>query len=159
VDSSLDHEKPKFQQQDCDLTLAEGLEEFYEINRDKFSKAKQDTPWSKTFLAHDACHVLFGVNTTVIEEAYGDMWTLVGTSMKFGDYYEFGKSEEARKILEGIGLSKTIIGSIKALPGIAVIFLRSRKMKKKWDVWNFENRLNENLGQLREELNLKILKI
>jgi len=151
------NQETQFQKQDCELTLGQGLEEFYALNACKFSQPVPDTKWGKLMAAHDACHVLFGVNTTLVEEAYGDMWTMCATTMKFKDFTEFGENDEARDLLQEIGLMNLIMGWLKSLPGIFNIFLRSRKMTKKWAIWQFENRLNDRLVDLRKEHNLKIL--
>lgn len=150
-------DNPQFQHQNCPLTLGQGLEEFYAVNAHKFSKPEPDTAWTKLLAAHDACHVLFGVNTTVVEEAYGDMWTLFGTTMTFKEYSEYAKSDAGKALLREIGLKKIIIGSLKALPGCFKIFLKARKMSKKWSLWKFEDRLNDKLIDLRKEFNLEIL--
>jgi len=151
------NQKSQFQEQDCELTLGQGLKEFYAVNAHKFSKPVPDTEWGKLMAAHDACHVLFGVNTTHVEEALGDMWTICATTMKFKEFTEYGKNDEAHNLLQEIGLMNLIMGWLKSLPGVFKIFLRSRSMSKKWDIWQFEDRLNDRLVDLRKEHNLKIL--
>ncbi len=77
--------------------------------------------------------------------------------MTFSEYAKFAKSDEARELIQKVGLWNTIIGSIKSVPGMLSIVLRSRKMSKKWDAWQFEDHLTDKLCDLRQEHNLKIL--
>jgi hypothetical protein len=154
---SVSQRYAQFQDPACDLTLAEGLEEFYAINAEKFSRPTPDLTWFELMAAHDACHVLFGVNTSVVEEAYGDMWTLFATTMEWKEYARFAKSDEAVDIIKTVGLVALIMGTLKSIPGAFKILFRSWKMAKKWDVWAFENRLNEKLVALRKELGVEIL--
>lgn len=147
----------QFQDPKCNLTLAQGLGEFYALNAQKFSRPTPDLVWFELMSAHDACHVLFGVNTSVVEEAYGDIWTMSATTMKWREYARFAKSDEAKDIIKTAGVGAVIMGTLKSIPGVFKIFLRSRKMTKKWDVWAFENRLNEKLVDLRKEFGLEIL--
>ena len=150
-------DKAQFQYQDCSLTLGQGLDEFYTLNADKFSKPVAAMKWSDLMAAHDACHVLFGVNTSMVEEAHGDVWTLLATTMTFSEYAKFAKSDEARELIQSNGLWNTLIGSIKSVPGALSIVLRARKMSKKWDAWHYRDHLSEKLCDLRQKHNLKIL--
>ena len=149
--------KAQFQAQESSQTLRQGLDEFYAINSDKFERPVPDTEWTELLQAHDACHVLFGLNTTLVEEALGDMWTLCGTSMTFKDYAQYTKSDAAKELIKGIGFWNIVTGTLKAIPGAVKVYLLSRKMSKKWEIWKFADRLDEKLVDLRRELNLKIL--
>lgn len=142
---------------DCTLTLAQGLDEFYAVNAKRFSKPEPNTQWTEMLLAHDACHVFFGLNTSLVEETYADVWTICGTTMTFKDYKDYAKSDAAKELLASIGLKNMIIGVFKAIPGAIRIYLNSRKLAKKWDIWNFENRMDEKLVDLRKEHNVKLL--
>ena len=55
------------QQQDCDLTLAEGLELYYE----SFSASRsplRDTNSGNLLRNHDCTHVIFGLDTSIEQE-------------------------------------------------------------------------------------------
>src|SRR5262245_39817652 len=66
-----------YQQQDCALTLAEGLEEYYAANADRVTRPRNLPHESfSLFRSHDMCHVIFGLNTTLEDEAMADMRTL-----------------------------------------------------------------------------------
>ncbi len=147
----------QFQDSACDLTLAQGLDEFYGLNAAKFSKPTPDLASFKMLAAHDACHVLFGVNTSPREEAYGDAWTVFGTTVMWKDYIEFSENGGAAELLEGVDIHAAIGGYFKAGLGVLKIFFRTRTMTKKWDMWAFENRLNDRLVDLRKEFGVKIL--
>ena len=90
-------DKAQFQYQDCSLTLGQGLDEFYSLNADKFSKPVDETKWS-ALIEPLMMPVMSCLASTLslVEEAYGDMWTLFATTMTFSEYAKFAKSDEAR---------------------------------------------------------------
>lgn len=147
----------KFQEQDCQLTLGEAIEEFYQVNAHIFSKPDPTTPWTELLVTHDVGHVFFGVNTTIIDETAGDFWTILGTDMKLRDYFEYTKTPEAKQLLKDIGLLRLLKALIYSVPLFVTIFFRTRKMTKLWDHKNYQQHLNRKLDELRAEYNLRIL--
>lgn len=41
---------------------------------------------------HDATHVIFGLDTTLEEEAMLDTWVIFGTNFKFKDLFKYNKN-------------------------------------------------------------------
>ena len=92
----------QFQEQDCPLTLQEALVEFYQINSKLFKPPKPQTEWTELLVHHDVGHVFFGVNTTLLDEAAGDFWTLFATDMTFREYKKYAQTPEGKKLLKDI---------------------------------------------------------
>jgi hypothetical protein len=44
-------------------------------------------------------HVLFAVNTSILDEAAGDDWTIVGTDLTVKEYLLYAKSPEGKNSL------------------------------------------------------------
>ena len=86
----------QFQEQNCKLTLKEALAEFYAINSSTFSVPKPETKWTELLVHHDVGHVFFGVNTSILDEAAGDYWTLLGSDLSFKEYLDYAKTPEAK---------------------------------------------------------------
>ena len=70
-----------FQNQDCELSLQEGIEEYrsYLRKNDRHVLGEQVSDSEKWgILCHDATHVVFGLDTTLEEEAMLDCWVFFG---------------------------------------------------------------------------------
>jgi hypothetical protein len=70
----------QFQEQDCKLTLREAIDEFYEVNSNIFSPPEPETLWTELLVHHDVGYVFFGINTSILDEAAGDYWTMFGSN-------------------------------------------------------------------------------
>ena len=147
----------KFQEQDCSLTLREAVEEFYSINFHCFSRPDPKTPWTDLLVYHDVGHVFFGVNISVLDEAAGDYWTLFGTDMTFKEYLEYAKTPDAKKLINQMGPKLILKSLIYSLPSFFRIFIRSKQMKEKWKLHEYEKYADVPLNELRRSYNLKIL--
>ena len=147
----------KFQEQNCSLTLKEAVDEFYTINSHLFSRPDPKTAWTHLLVHHDIGHVFFGVNTTILDEAAGDFWTLMGTDMKFKEYAAYVKTPQGKRLLKETGPRLIIKSLLYSSPLLYKIFIRSRRMKKKWELRGYKNYMNTPLGEVRRIYNLKIL--
>ena len=81
----------EYQKQNCDLTLAEGLQCYY----DSFPKNKEifvDAESSETLLRdHDCTHVIFGLDISLDQEAILDTWVLWGSKFKWSYLLGYNK--------------------------------------------------------------------
>lgn len=125
----------RYQDPGCALTLRQGLQEYFAGHSDLLKPDSADLETAEFFRSHDACHVLFGLDTTLPDEGLADLWTVFGTDIGFGRYAMYLRTDPAaRQIVRGIGLFRTIATALRLLPSVARVFLRSRKMKKKMAV-------------------------
>ena len=147
----------QFQDQECKLTLRDALAEFYSVNSHILSKPKPKTIWTELLIHHDVSHVFFGVNTSLLDETAGDCWTLFGTDLSFKEYLAYANTPEGKKLLKDIGVINIIKALIISLPLLYKIYLRSRKMTRKWEIRSYEQYMNMPLVEIRNEFNLKIL--
>ena len=85
-----------FQNQDCNTSLQEGIEEYRSYlrknNRYVLGEEVSD-PEKWGILCHDATHVIFGLDTTLEEEAMLDCWVFFG-----GPYCAHGGHSWSRDI-------------------------------------------------------------
>ena len=75
-----------YQKESCELTLKEGIEEYhkYLIANNRHVLGENCSEDEKvTILGHDATHVIFGLDTSLEEEAMLDCWIFFG-----GDYFK-----------------------------------------------------------------------
>ena len=147
----------QFQEQDCKLTLREALAEFYSINAHLFSVPKPETEWTELLVHHDVGHVVFGVNTNILDETAGDYWTLFATDLSFKEYLKYANTPEGKKLVKDIGFINIIKSLVLGLPLLFKIFSRSKKMSRKWKTKDYEQYMDSSLADIRKDFNLNIL--
>ena len=151
-----------YQNQDCDLTLREGIE-VYENYLVENNKIPLKDPEDSTLVRdHDASHVIFGLDTSLEEEALLDTWLLVGCSYKFSYLYSYTKlpgiKDLQKKLLKEVGIFKFLEIYKNVIPTkLKIAFKNSRKMKKRWPFKHPEEFLDRKICDLREEFGIKIL--
>jgi hypothetical protein len=148
----------RYQDPGCPLTLREGLQEYFAGHSGLLKPDSADVQTAKFFHSHDACHVLFGLDTTLQDEGLADLWTVFGTNFGLRRYASYLCTDAAaRQIVKDIGLLQTIATALRLLPLVARVFLRSQKMKEKWRWGDEERYLDCPLVELRHEFNIDIL--
>ncbi|HUJ96058.1 MAG TPA: hypothetical protein VLW84_12380 [Terriglobales bacterium] len=147
-----------YQQQACALSLREGLAEYYS-GHPGLLKGEELEGDSRTFFrSHDACHVVFGLDTNLQDEALADFWAMMGTDVGLRRYVDYlRRSKETMQIFREIGWGKTVLTTIRAIPKTAVVFLHTRKMTKKWPWTGYETYMDTALNKIRAEFGVVVL--
>jgi hypothetical protein len=102
--------------------------------------------------------VVFGLETNLEDEALADFWTLMGSDVGLGRYVGYlGQSKEAMQIFKQIGLWRTLLTTLRVIPNVALVFVRTRKMKKKWPWTGYENYMGVPLNRIRSEFGIVVL--
>ena len=154
-----------FQYQGCTKTLAEGLEEYKQHVGEKYI---DDTHEMKFFAAHDATHVIFGLDTSLEQEAMLDTWAIWGTDFlrQWDLVKETFKNDQLKDLTDKFsqefggrfGLAKLIIKLyFKVLFIKMKIFKRTFKMTKKWEYKFPKTHLNQRICDIRSEYGVTIL--
>lgn len=81
---------------------------------------------------HDMVHVLFGLDTSMRQEAHADGWTLFGTDISRAQISEFFGLPEEAELLRELGWWSVAKGYLAAVPDYARIAFKSRRMRRKW---------------------------
>ena len=157
-----------FQNQDCKLSLQEGIEEYRSYLRKNGrhvlgEQVSDSEKWG--ILCHDATHVVFGLDTTLEEEAMLDCWVFFGGNnfQALKDYFS-GKID-FKETSEKVGILLKEVGHIKYLYlYLKVMFkkwpeilFRCFKMKKRWNYYFPEELLEKSINEIRIEFRIKIL--
>jgi hypothetical protein len=79
----------QYQRQDSGLTLKEELAEYYEGHPGLFRPSQLAKDSAQFFRSHDIAHVVFGLDTTLTDEALADAWTLLGTDVGLRRYVRY----------------------------------------------------------------------
>ena len=150
-----------FQSQNCDITLAEGLEEYRAYLRTNGKKQLIDKPGSTIIRDHDATHVMFGLDTSIEQESMLDSWVFLGTKWKLKELLAYNKLPELKQLYKDFwhdpGYFKLIMTAIKLLPIKLKIRKRAKQMKKKWPFVSPDSLMNQRVCDLREEFGIEIL--
>ena len=150
-----------YQNQNCDLTLQEALEYYYNSFPDT-KEIFEDNKDSGTLLRdHDCTHVIFGLDISIEQESILDTWVLWGSKWELKYLLGYQKLPQIKQLYKDLikeigyfGLIKIIwkLGGIKR----KVIF-RAFKMKKKWPFKMPEEYLSMKVSDLREIHGIKVL--
>ena len=150
----------KYQEQNSELTLQQGLDEFYLINP-HFKKLSEPDGVKGLFFQHDITHVVFGLGNKLEEEHLLDSWALWGCKIKWKTMYEYMKhpaiKEISKEIYKDLGTWGIIRKIIVMIPLKLLVVFRALRMKKKWDYHNLtDEQLSHKLSDIRKEYNINV---
>jgi len=150
-----------FQSQNCDITLAEGLEEYRAYLQTNGKKQLIDAPGSTIIRDHDVTHVIFGLDTSIEQESMLDSWVFLGTKWKLEELLAYNKLPEIKQLYKDFwhdpGYFKLILTAIKLLPIKLKILKRTKQMNKKWPFVSPDSLMDQKVSDLREEFGIRIL--
>jgi len=149
----------RYQDQDSPLTLAEGLDEYYRVNGERVSRPSTLPPESMAlFRSHDTCHVIFGLDTTLEDEAVVDTRTLLSCDVGFARYAEYLTSDKQTKaIFKQVGYFTVLMGTLRAVPRLARALIEKFRMPKKWPWVPPQSFYGRTLADLRREYGIRVI--
>ena len=154
-------DKLSFQSQDCNITLAEGLEEYRAYLQANGKKQLIDAPGSTIIRDHDATHVIFGLDTSLEQESMLDSWVFLGTKWKLKELLAYNKLPELKQLYKDFwrdpGYFRLLMVAIKLVPIKLKIRKRAKQMNKKWPFVSPDCLMDQRVCDLREEFGIKIL--
>lgn len=148
-----------YQEQDSPLTLAQGLAEYYRVNGDRVQPPSSLPPESAAlFKSHDICHVVFGLDTTMEDEAVVDTRTLLSCDVGFARYSVYvASNKEAQAAFKEAGFAAVVWGTLKSLPRLARAIRENFRMTRKWPWVPPENFKERTLSDLRREYGIRVI--
>ena len=150
-----------YQDQDCHLSLREGIEAYHAYLRSLNRKIMLDAPGSRLLIEHDATHVIFGLNTTLEQEAALDTWVFLGCRFNWRYIREYGRLPELKALYAALvkECGWTLFPRIywQTLGMKWRVFRRTRAMIEKWPFQFPEAYLDESIADLRARHGIKIL--
>ncbi|MCA9716985.1 MAG: hypothetical protein H6713_37355 [Myxococcales bacterium] len=151
----------RYMHQDSPLTLREGIEEMRRANPGLLDPSEMPADIGKFFHAHDVCHVVFGTDTSITNEAMTDTWTVTGTTVRVRDLLAYYKQEEGRAVINDlmreIGWLRTLWASVVAIPKVLRVIWRARRMTRKWPMYGNDAYLDTPLAELRRMYNIRVV--
>ena len=156
-----------YQNEYCDITLREGIDEYRDYlkknNRHVLGKNCSEDE-KLTILGHDATHVIFGLDTSLEEEAMLDCWVIFGGDVfkVIKEYYKGSldlkkTNEKVYDLVKEVGYLKYTYLYLRVIfQKWSKIFFRTRKMTK-WSYFFPSDFLEKKISDLRKDFNIKIL--
>jgi hypothetical protein len=153
------HVHLNYQEQDSPLTLAEGLEEYYAANVGVVARPRDLPPESfALFRSHDLCHVIFGLDTTLDDEAMADTRTLLSCDVGIRRYSAYlMQDKQAQALFKEIGYLKSIWVTVLVAPRICRAVREAWRMKKRWPWVPPQSYQTRPLADLREEFGICVM--
>jgi hypothetical protein len=148
---------PSYAQQDCPLTLAEGLAEYRARMLGLLDEDELTGRAVELFHNHDIAHVVFGCDITVRQEAMIDTWTIFGSTIGLSGYLAYLQVPEARQVIAETGLLRTVWESAKAFPALVRVWRQARRMSRPWPWRDHEAYLDRPLVEIRRELGIELV--
>ena len=149
----------RYQAQESGQTLAEGLAEYYARNRGRVLPPRSLPPASAAlFRSHDICHVIFGLDTTLSDEAMADTRTLLSCDVGWKRYAKYIASDpQAQAIFKQLGYLTALWGTIRTVPRMITAIIEASRMKKPWPWDPPEHFLGRSLNDLRREFGIRVV--
>src|SRR5579871_182843 len=124
----------RYQEQDSPQTLAEGLSEYYRANEGRVLRPDSLSDESRSlFASHDLCHVIFGLGTTIDDEAVADTRTMLSCDVGFGRYMRYLKTNpDAQAIFREVGIGRIVWITLVAVPRLLKALVEGFRMREKW---------------------------
>ena len=151
----------EYQEQDCDLTLQEGLDCYYKSFPDTTEVFEDDNDSGTLLRDHDCTHVIFGLDISIEQESTPASRVVWGSKWELKYIWGYQSLPQIKQLYKDLYKEFGILGFIKIfwkLGGVKrkVIF-RAFKMKKKWPFKMPKEYLSMKISDLREEHGIKIL--
>ena len=151
----------EYQDQNCSLTLQEGLNCYYKAFPESTEILKDSMDSGTLLRDHDCTHVIFGLNISIEQESILDTWVLWGSKWELKYLLGYQKLPQIKQLYKDLVNEIGYFGFIKILwklSGIKrkVVF-RTFKMKKKWPFKMPEEYLSMKISDLREMHGIKVL--
>jgi hypothetical protein len=149
----------RYQVQDSCQTLAEGLAEYYAANEGIITRPIDLPPESTgLFLCHDMCHVIFGLDTTLVDEAMADVRTLLSCDVGAMRYFRYLRHDrQAQALFAKIGYGRSVRTTVRAIPRIARAFVEAFRMRRRWPWTPPASYVNRSIAELRLEYGIRVV--
>jgi len=151
----------QYQEQNCELTLSEGLECYYNSFPDSKEVFKDNHESGTLLRDHDSTHVIFGLDISIEQEAILDTWVLWGSKFKWKYLLGYSKLPQIAELQKGLLKEFGFSGFIKLYWKVGAIkrkvIYRTLKMKKKWPFKMPDEYMSMKISELREAHGIKIL--
>ncbi len=139
------------------ITLQQGLDQFYKKNRKFFSKRTLSKEGEEFLTCHDIAHVVFGCDTTLYGEGVVKIWTTFGTTLGFWKVITGYNEVAAFELFKMYSFRHVMKNILRLLWVIPKTIFRAKRMSKPWPFSDYKAYLNSPIVNIRKEFNIKVL--
>jgi hypothetical protein len=107
------------------------------------------------FRRHDIAHVVFGCDTSLLNEAMVKLWTAFGTTLGFWKHIGAYSRDETTNIARELRPAAVVGTCFRAIALFPRVLARCRAMKKPWPWDQPDPYLKKRLVDVRQEFNIK----
>ncbi|KHD87415.1 MAG: hypothetical protein OM95_14620 [Bdellovibrio sp. ArHS] len=156
-----------YQKQDSTLTLRQALDDYYKANPELLDVNMFKNETGEFFRRHDRIHVVFGCDTSFVGEAKADFWTVMGADIGFMNYLRLAASPVVRDLHQDLKTKMTADAKarlrkeirrdfVRALFAPIWVYLKVRRMHRKWPWEDSDQYLDRSLKDIRREFGIEI---
>jgi hypothetical protein len=145
-----------YQQPDTEMTLQQGLDEYYASRHDLQLGRGMSKAATEFFRCHDTVHIVFGCDTQLPSEAAVKMWSFFGTDAGLKRLYQGYALEESKEIYSSLHFLQMLDAGLRSLVIVPLVMLGSFRMKKRWHWSDFDHYLHRPLNSIREEFGISL---
>ena len=148
-----------YQDQDSHQTLSEGLAEYYRSNGERVLPPSSLTPESAAlFRSHDICHVIFGLDTTLADEAMVDTRTMLSCDVGAARYAKYlATNKDAQNIFKEVGYGSVLWTTVKTVPRLLRAFVDRPRPTRPWPWIPPQDYEHRTLAELRREYGIRVV--
>ena len=149
----------RYQEEDSQQTLAEGLAEYYAVNGERVSPPPSLPPKSQPlFRNHDVCHVIFGLDITLDDEGMADVRTLLSCDVGWRRYASYMTSDpEAKAIFKDLGYARAVWATLIILPRMLRAIGEAWRTSKRWPWDAPADYFDRSLADLRRDYGIRLI--
>jgi ubiquinone biosynthesis protein Coq4 len=143
---------------ESNITLRQGLDDFYKAYEGHLSHTKEDLPdeVKSFFKSHDIAHVLFGCDISLFGEGAVKIWTIFGTTLGFWNHFKEYRKANAYELSKNFSFLHVMKNIFKLLAAIPTLIIRAKRMHRAWPWSGFESYMDKPLSEVRKEFNIKV---
>ena len=153
----------RYQNQHCEMSLREGVAEYHAYLEAIGRKRMVDRAGSRLILEHDVTHVIFGMDTSLEQEAGLDTWVIFGCRYQWRYLRGYGQLPEIKALYKALVKE----GGWRLFPKLYWkclglkwrIFRRTRRMSEKWPFQFPEEWLDQSVSALRAQHGIRTLTV
>ena len=147
----------KYLEEGSTQSLREGIAEYYAHNSALLDPSRLPVEAAELFRQHDAGHVVFGCDTSLRGETLIDTWTILATTAGLRGYLGYFKYPQVNQLFAETGYWRIASESVRCLPDIFRVLVRSRRLSDRWPWQHFERYLDRPLSDIRREFNIRVV--
>ena len=138
----------RYQDPETTMTLREAIAEHHAALGTPLGQ-DSDSEAAALFAGHDACHAVFGTDTSMVGEATTDTWTMLGTTLPLRRFLGYLRHPEVREAFDHFGFWVAIPGVLRSIPAAWRVWRASRRLHARGDFDGWADHLDEPLDTLR----------